>query len=314
MSDSDDFSDDDHSFDSHNDSLDGYDSDDFSNDDHTFDSHNNSLDGYYDSDVLNCSDVDDANFSDDHASDDLFFDEEQNYSDNDNRIEELDENNEQQHLENEMINDDTSSEEIEENSNHSVISDDDNGENVLDDNISEYVPDTDDYDDDDDDDDDDSSNQLYTNFLMSLDHQTDYNGPVAVDQQSNDKKYKNQETQTDVTNLIVQNRCSICLESFCPNKDHYVVCLPCGHLFGKTCIEKWLASSKYCPTCRFHAEIGDIIKIFLNPIDINLMKQNCETKFWRDKTTELTLENLQLKMELHLAKNKIINQIDFNEK
>ncbi|KAK9153889.1 hypothetical protein Sjap_001369 [Stephania japonica] len=38
--------------------------------------------------------------------------------------------------------------------------------------------------------------------------------------------------------------CPICLEPWSSVGDHYVCCLPCGHLYGFSCIEKWLKRRK----------------------------------------------------------------------
>lgn len=131
----------------------------------------------------------------------------------------------------------------------------------------------------------------------------------------NEDSSKNQQTQTDIKYLPVKNTCSICLEKFCQNQqnnnnEHDIVCLPCGHIFGKKCIEQWLddsRSTKYCPICRTRANLGDIIKIYLELINTTntTMEENStlETEFWKAKAKDLTWENLQLQMKLHLAES-----------
>lgn len=39
--------------------------------------------------------------------------------------------------------------------------------------------------------------------------------------------------------------CLICFEKFHSTGKHRIVSLRCGHIFGRECIEKWVAVSKY---------------------------------------------------------------------
>nr|ABA95404.1 transposon protein, putative, unclassified [Oryza sativa Japonica Group] len=34
--------------------------------------------------------------------------------------------------------------------------------------------------------------------------------------------------------------CSICLQPWTCNGDHRICCIPCGHVYGRSCLEKWL--------------------------------------------------------------------------
>jgi hypothetical protein len=45
--------------------------------------------------------------------------------------------------------------------------------------------------------------------------------------------------------------CSICLEDFCNGLEPEVVCMPCSHLYHRSCIVRWLQTSHLCPMCRF---------------------------------------------------------------
>tara|TARA_B100001121_G_C18567150_1_gene563252 strand:- start:353 stop:721 length:369 start_codon:yes stop_codon:yes gene_type:complete len=45
-----------------------------------------------------------------------------------------------------------------------------------------------------------------------------------------------------------KNSCPICLETYEVGK--YKRVLPCGHIFHKKCIDKWLKKKLICPICR----------------------------------------------------------------
>jgi E3 ubiquitin-protein ligase RFWD3 len=43
--------------------------------------------------------------------------------------------------------------------------------------------------------------------------------------------------------------CSICFEAYTTEGEHTLSCLKCGHVFGRSCIDKWLKSHSQCPLC-----------------------------------------------------------------
>ncbi|KAF2752163.1 hypothetical protein M011DRAFT_482898 [Sporormia fimetaria CBS 119925] len=63
-------------------------------------------------------------------------------------------------------------------------------------------------------------------------------------------------TQFIATLVFPTERCSICFESMAlinVDRDHHAVRVPCGHWFGRSCIEAWVMSPKCpntCPMCR----------------------------------------------------------------
>ncbi|KAL3622636.1 hypothetical protein CASFOL_034047 [Castilleja foliolosa] len=54
--------------------------------------------------------------------------------------------------------------------------------------------------------------------------------------------------------------CPICFEGWSSGGDHHVCCLPCGHIYGLSCINKWLErpGSSKCPQCKKKCRIKDI--------------------------------------------------------
>eukprot|EP00960_Hanusia_phi_P054004 762521-Hanusia_phi.AAC.4 len=60
----------------------------------------------------------------------------------------------------------------------------------------------------------------------------------------------------------INDTCMICFEQWTNSGEHRVVCLSCGHLFGGSCIKRWLSERKHCPTCNQAAKRRDIRTVF----------------------------------------------------
>eukprot|EP00795_Rhopilema_esculentum_P013037 gene13037-3812_t len=59
--------------------------------------------------------------------------------------------------------------------------------------------------------------------------------------------------------------CPVCFEPWTNSGSHRLVSLKCGHLFGKSCIERWLKGKKKtrkCPQCNCPAKREDIRNIY----------------------------------------------------
>ncbi|GAB4833590.1 hypothetical protein Ancab_031833 [Ancistrocladus abbreviatus] len=59
--------------------------------------------------------------------------------------------------------------------------------------------------------------------------------------------------------------CPICMEPWSNDGDHQPSCLPCGHLYGMSCIKKWLQqrkSSGKCPHCNKKCSLKDVRRIY----------------------------------------------------
>ncbi|KVH90417.1 E3 ubiquitin ligase BIG BROTHER-related [Cynara cardunculus var. scolymus] len=55
--------------------------------------------------------------------------------------------------------------------------------------------------------------------------------------------------------------CPICFEAWTSGGDHQICCLPCGHIYGSSCIKKWLQqrrSSGKCPQCNNLCTLKDV--------------------------------------------------------
>ncbi|XP_005109033.1 E3 ubiquitin-protein ligase RFWD3 [Aplysia californica] len=77
---------------------------------------------------------------------------------------------------------------------------------------------------------------------------------------SNDKKTKVEEEDEE------EESCPICLEPWSTGGEHRITCLKCGHLFGLSCIEKWVDQARCCPHCKAPAKKSDIRPIFVKKV------------------------------------------------
>uniref|UniRef100_A0A8R7QZU7 RING-type domain-containing protein n=1 Tax=Triticum urartu TaxID=4572 RepID=A0A8R7QZU7_TRIUA len=43
---------------------------------------------------------------------------------------------------------------------------------------------------------------------------------------------------------------------------HRICCIPCGHVYGRSCLEKWLHENAKCPQCKLQFEDKLIINLY----------------------------------------------------
>ncbi|XP_058065696.1 E3 ubiquitin-protein ligase RFWD3 [Anopheles bellator] len=108
-------------------------------------------------------------------------------------------------------------------------------------------------------------------------------------------------------------QCSICLDEWTTSGEHRVVSLRCGHLFGQSCITRWLQSNvgphRCCATCKTRASVRDFRPIYakaVRALDTTREEQlKVDLKIERDRVAELhmklTAVTVQLANQRHLA-------------
>lgn len=62
--------------------------------------------------------------------------------------------------------------------------------------------------------------------------------------------------------------CPICLDAWTNDGGHRICCLPCGHVYGMSCITKWLQrrNSGKCPQCNQKCKLKDVRKLFVSQV------------------------------------------------
>lgn len=116
--------------------------------------------------------------------------------------------------------------------------------------------------------------------------------------------------------------CPICLESWEMSGEHRLVSLRCGHLFGESCIRRWLIESqrqsavKVCPQCKTKATNRDIRCLYakrLRAIDRTEehdMRRELDAE--RRRAQALTTELATVKMSHSLTVSKLNElQLDY---
>uniref|UniRef100_A0A3Q4HYS2 RING-type E3 ubiquitin transferase n=1 Tax=Neolamprologus brichardi TaxID=32507 RepID=A0A3Q4HYS2_NEOBR len=100
--------------------------------------------------------------------------------------------------------------------------------------------------------------------------------------------------------------CTICFEAWTTAGEHRLAALRCGHLFGYTCIQRWLKAqspSAKCPQCNKKAKRSDIVLLYapkLRALD------NTEQESLKSLEQE---QSLRRKAELESAQYKIKLQV-----
>ncbi|XP_065340454.1 E3 ubiquitin-protein ligase RFWD3-like [Cloeon dipterum] len=92
-----------------------------------------------------------------------------------------------------------------------------------------------------------------------------------------------------------EQMCMICYDNWEGTGPHRIVSLKCGHLFGQSCVEKWLKMHKKCPKCNTPNKVSDVRKIFAPVIKVKETDAENRLKAELDKALkEKRLMELQL--------------------
>lgn len=110
--------------------------------------------------------------------------------------------------------------------------------------------------------------------------------------------------------------CPVCFEAWTSDGTHRIISLKCGHIFGLSCIEKWMTTTKKCPTCNQAVRKTDIRNLFVRSLKaIDTSERNSLTKQITEKEAEIArikmhsamdkLTVTQVQQELHGVKQEV---------
>ncbi|KAL1196627.1 hypothetical protein V5N11_021525 [Cardamine amara subsp. amara] len=118
--------------------------------------------------------------------------------------------------------------------------------------------------------------------------------------------------------------CLICMEVWTSGGEHQVCCLPCGHLYGFSCIKKWLQqrrSAGKCPQCNRTCSLRDVRKIYASRVaavddeaqkrilflETKLSSVEQKTASWSNKEAQWRNVEAELRLQVNKLKKKIAN-------
>ncbi|XP_043586153.1 E3 ubiquitin-protein ligase RFWD3-like isoform X1 [Bombus pyrosoma] len=126
------------------------------------------------------------------------------------------------------------------------------------------------------------------------------------------KAKKAKETTLDESDVDSDQSCPICMDLWTSSGDHRLCCLRCGHLFGYSCILRWLQTSctsanRRCPQCNRRAAVKDIRMLYakkLTSIDTS------ELDKLKEQLNNVSSEKNRIEMELskYTLRQKLFEQ------
>ncbi|KAM3609835.1 uncharacterized protein V6R79_020946 [Siganus canaliculatus] len=105
--------------------------------------------------------------------------------------------------------------------------------------------------------------------------------------------------------------CTICFEAWTTAGEHRLAALRCGHLFGYTCIARWLkaqGAAAKCPQCNKKAKRSDVVLLYaprlraLDNTEQESLKKSLEQEQSLRRKAEL--ESAEYKLKLQVVTNK----------
>uniref|UniRef100_A0A915PYB5 RING-type E3 ubiquitin transferase n=1 Tax=Setaria digitata TaxID=48799 RepID=A0A915PYB5_9BILA len=134
---------------------------------------------------------------------------------------------------------------------------------------------------------------------------------LSSDEEADDdnvnKKRRRKSDRNDDEGGDETTNCSICFEAYTISGSHKVVCLKCGHLFGQSCIERWIRTEKSakCPQCKTRARITDIRRLYVRSIKA---LDTTELESLKEANNAYKAENGSLRLENERLKEKITKE------
>ncbi|KAK3150228.1 hypothetical protein QOZ80_3AG0230500 [Eleusine coracana subsp. coracana] len=87
--------------------------------------------------------------------------------------------------------------------------------------------------------------------------------------------------------------CPVCMEAWTSEGAHRISCIPCGHVYGRSCLERWLtqrgnqSQSATCPQCGRRYRHKDVINLYAPEVVIPYNELEKEVSNLREKNVSL---------------------------
>ncbi|KAI3795844.1 hypothetical protein L1987_38504 [Smallanthus sonchifolius] len=123
--------------------------------------------------------------------------------------------------------------------------------------------------------------------------------------------------------------CSICTEPWTSGGEHQICCLPCGHIYGLSCIKKWIrigqrSSAGKCPQCNRRCTLKDVRVLYatrLCVLDAELQKKvrtlEAKCASLKQKNADCCnkeVESQEREADLHLKVEKLTEKTKYLER
>lgn len=103
--------------------------------------------------------------------------------------------------------------------------------------------------------------------------------------------------------------CPICFDIFTTSGEHRIVSLKCGHIFGNSCIDRWVKDQKNCPQCKTKSNTRDFRNVYATKILVvdNTREMELELQIQKlhHEKSELSAINLQNSTSIALQRRHI---------
>ncbi|RLN16523.1 E3 ubiquitin-protein ligase RFWD3-like [Panicum miliaceum] len=85
--------------------------------------------------------------------------------------------------------------------------------------------------------------------------------------------------------------CPVCMEPWTSQGPHGISCIPCGHVYGRSCLERWLTQrgnrSATCPQCGKRFKDKDIINLYAPEVAIPKNELEKQISYLREQNDSL---------------------------
>ncbi|XXG46646.1 hypothetical protein AAC387_Pa02g1437 [Persea americana] len=102
--------------------------------------------------------------------------------------------------------------------------------------------------------------------------------------------------------------CPICMDPWSSEGAHRTCCLPCGHVYGRSCIERWTRESRKtpgrCPQCKRKYKLTELRNIY--PPRLTVVTEDLQKEVFslREENELLKMKNTCLQEEVRLHKKR----------
>ncbi|CAM0956301.1 unnamed protein product [Alopecurus aequalis] len=106
--------------------------------------------------------------------------------------------------------------------------------------------------------------------------------------------------------------CPVCMSAWTADGEHRVSCIPCGHVYGRSCLERWLVQcgkkSATCPQCGKIFRQKNIINLYVPEIVVPNNDLEKQVLSLRNKNESLENQQQKLLEEIKEYKRQILLQ------